>query len=91
MTELLHTADRLGIQRLANLCEQQLLQSLEPQNCLQLWQLGEDGNHSNVLEAAVSAALQHFERVVQVCLAPPNVPFQAAEGVVAGGLASARH
>ena len=68
VVELLRTADRLGMCRLVNLCEQQLLQSLRPQNCLQLWQLGEDGNHINVHEAAVSAALKHFERLVQVWL-----------------------
>ena len=46
LLELLRTADRLGVCRLSNLCEQRLVQSLSPENCLQLWQVGEGGQHA---------------------------------------------
>ena len=66
LPDLLHTADRLSIAKLAGVCVEHLVKGLDADNCIEMWQLYEGGSHTAISEAALALALQHFFRLVEV-------------------------
>ena len=66
LPDLLHTADRLSIAKLAGVCVEHLVKGLDAGNCIDMWQLYEGGPHTAINEAALAMALQHFCRLVTV-------------------------
>ena len=69
LPDLLHTADRLSIAKLAGVCVEHLVKGLDADNCIEMWQLYEGGPHTAISEAALGMALRHFRGLVAVSCA----------------------
>ena len=74
LPDLLHTADRPSIGKLAGVCSEHLVKGLDTGNCIEMWQLYEGGPHRAISEAALGLALHHFRKLVQVSFACLSLP-----------------